>query len=104
MHASMCQLLPIDRVEVSYDSGEENPPSEFRKPRPGMLLRAARELGLDLSRSFMVGDRWRDIDCGHAAGCTTILVDYGYAEQLWQRPKHRVKSLREAADVILGLA
>jgi len=104
MHASMCQLLPIDRVEVSYDSGEESPPSEFRKPRPGMLLRAARELGLDLSRSFMVGDRWRDIDCGHAAGCTTILVDYGYAEQLWQRPKHRVKSLREAADVILGLA
>ena len=104
MHARMCQLLPIDRVEVSYDSGEESPPSEFRKPRPGMLLRAARELGLDLRRSFMVGDRWRDIDCGHAAGCTTLLVDYGYAEQLRQRPKHRVKSLREAADVILGLA
>ena len=104
----VCVLLerpvPIDRVEVSYDSGEENPPSEFRKPRPGMLLRAARELGLDLSRSFMVGDRWRDIDCGHAAGCTTILVEYGYAEQLQQRPKYRVKSLREAADVILGLA
>jgi len=103
IHAHMQRLLPIDRVEVSYDSGDENPPSEFRKPRPGMLLRAARELGLDLSRSFMVGDRWRDIDCGHAAGCTTILVDYAYAEELRQSPHHRVKSLREAADVILRL-
>jgi D-glycero-D-manno-heptose 1,7-bisphosphate phosphatase len=68
-----------------------------------MLLRAARELGIDLSRSFMVGDRWRDIDCGHAAGCTTIWVDGGYAEELRQQPHHRVKSLREAADVILRL-
>ncbi len=101
IHAHLGRVLPIDRVEVSYDSGQENPPSEFRKPRPGMLLRAARELGLDLSRSFMVGDRWRDIDCGHAAGCVTILVDYGYAEELRLPPHHRVKSLREAADVIL---
>ena len=101
IHADMTRRLPIDRVEVSYDSGQEDPPSEFRKPRPGMLLRAARELDLDLSRSFMVGDRWRDIDCGHAAGCTTILVDYGYAEELRQEPDYRVKNLREAADIIL---
>lgn len=101
VHAHMCRLLPIDRVEVSYDSGQEQPPSEFRKPRPGMLLRAARELDLDLSRSYMVGDRWGDIDCGHAAGCTTILVDYGYAEELRQPPDYRVKSFREAADIIL---
>jgi len=102
IHAHICHLLPIDRIEVSYDSGQENPPSEFRKPRPGMLLRAARELGLDLSRSFMVGDRWRDIDCGHAAGCVTILVDYGYAEELRQVPDYRVKSLWEAASIILS--
>lgn len=102
IHTEMCRLLPIDRVEVSYDSGRENPPSEFRKPRPGMLLRAARELGIDLSSSFIVGDRWRDIDCGHAAGCVTILVDYGYAERLRLPPDYRVKSLREAADLILA--
>ena len=103
IHAHLCQVLPIDRVEVSYDSGHENPPSEFRKPRPGLLRRAARDLGLDLSRSFMVGDRWRDIDCGHAAGCTTILVEYDYAEELRLAPHYRVKSLREAADIILDL-
>jgi len=41
---------------------------DCRKPKPGMLLRSARELGIDLAQSWMVGDRWRDIDCGHAAG------------------------------------
>ena len=101
IHAHVCKLLPIDRVEVSYDSGEENPPSEFRKPRPGMLLRAARESNIDLGRSFMVGDRWRDIDCGHAAGCTTIFIDYGYNEPLQQPPHFRVASLAEAARIIL---
>lgn len=103
MHAQLCRLLPIDRVEVCYDSGREDPPSEFRKPRPGMLHRAARELGIDLARSFMVGDRWRDIDCGHAAGCTTFLIDSGYDEPLRQLPDFRVKNLGEAADQILRL-
>jgi D-glycero-D-manno-heptose 1,7-bisphosphate phosphatase len=102
VHAYLCRELPIDRVEVAYAAGGENPPDAFRKPRPGMLLRAARELGIDLTRSFMVGDRWRDIDCGHAAGCRTVLIDYQYAEELHQLPDHRVKNLVEAADWILG--
>src|SRR5262245_42875815 len=55
MHSRLRQLLPLERIEVSYESGQEQPPSEFRKPRPGMLRRAARELGIDLARSFMVG-------------------------------------------------
>ena len=54
IHAHLRTLLPLDRVEVSYDSGQEQPPSEFRKPRPGLLLRAAREMGLDLAQSFAV--------------------------------------------------
>lgn len=102
IHAQMCQLLPLDRVEVCYAAGGEEPPDECRKPRPGMLRRAARELGLDLGRSWMVGDRWRDIDCGHAAGCRTIFLDHGYDEALRQAPDFRVKSLAEAADLILG--
>src|SRR6266853_3102877 len=61
MHAAMCAALPIDRVEVCYDPGQGQP-SEFRKPAPGMLLRAAREMDIDLPASFMIGDRWRDID------------------------------------------
>jgi D-glycero-D-manno-heptose 1,7-bisphosphate phosphatase len=104
IHTHMCRALPIDRVEVCYHAGQGASDCDCRKPRPGMLLRAAGKLGIDLARSFMVGDRWRDIDCGHAAGCTTILIDYGYAEGLRQPPHHRVKSLLEAVEWILGRA
>src|SRR6266513_3632323 len=97
----MQRLLPIDRVEFSYDSGHENPPAEFRKPRPGMLLRAARQLGIDLSRIFMVGDRWRDIDCGHAAGCVTIFIERGYREKLRQQPHFRAANLADATRIII---
>lgn len=101
MHAAMCAALPIDRVEVCYEPGGGQP-CEFRKPAPGMLLRAARELALDLAASWMVGDRWRDIDCGVAAGCRTIFVDHGYCEPLRAAPEFRVQSLAEAASLILA--
>lgn len=100
IHAKMCHELPIDRVEVCYDAGGVTP-SECRKPAPGMLFRAAAELKIDLGQSYMVGDRWRDIDCGFAAGCKTIFIDYGYAEELRHLPDFRVKSLAEAARLIL---
>ena len=51
---------------------------ECRKPKPGMLLQAARELGIDLARSWMIGDRRTDLEAGAAAGCRTILVRTGY--------------------------
>jgi D-glycero-D-manno-heptose 1,7-bisphosphate phosphatase len=104
IHTDMCRRLPIDRVEVCYHPGRKAIDCDCRKPKPGMLLRAARALGIDLARSFMVGDRWRDIDCGHAAGVTTILIDYGYAEPLRKAPHYRVGSLAEAANLILDLA
>ena len=93
--------LPIDRIEVCYECDDS---SEDRKPNPGMLKRAADELDVDLSQSFMVGDRWRDIDCGHAAGCQTIFIDHGYSEALKKGPHHRVKNLLEAAHIIVGVA
>ena len=104
IHAQMCRELPIHRVEACYHPGKDASECDCRKPKPGMLLRAARALSIDLPHSFMVGDRWRDIDCGYAAGVTTILVDYGYAEGLRQAPHHRVGNLLEAANLILDLA
>ena len=101
MHAKMCAALPLDRVEVCYDPGQGQP-SEFRKPAPGMLLRAARELGIDLARSFMVGDRWRDIDCGAAAGCRTVFIDCGYDEQLRAAPDFRAASLLAGVPMLLA--
>lgn len=102
MHAEMCRQLPIDRVEVCYHPGHGRSNCDCRKPKPGMLLRAARELNIDLAQSWMVGDRWRDIDCGYAAGCKTIFVDRHYKEELKQRPDFRVKDLAEAVEIILA--
>jgi len=72
-----------------------------RKPNPGLLLSAARELGLDLRKSFMVGDRWRDIAAGQSAGCKCFFIDYGYSESYPSLPYIRVLSLIEAAHLIL---
>ena len=101
IHAEMCRLLPIDRVEVCYHPGKGQSDCDCRKPKPGMLLRAAKELGIDLAQSWMVGDRWRDMDCGHAAGCRTIFIERGYAEALRQKPHFSAGNLAEAADIIL---
>ncbi|MDP2137575.1 MAG: HAD hydrolase-like protein, partial [Candidatus Didemnitutus sp.] len=89
-------------LEVCYDAGQTTPPSPLRKPAPGMLLRAAETLRLDLGRSWMIGDRWRDIDAGRAAGCRTIFLDRGYAEELRQTPDFTARSLAEAAGIILA--
>ena len=101
IHAHMCKSLPIDRVEVCFHPGKGASDCDCRKPKPGLLLRAARALGIDLAQSWMVGDRWRDMDCGHAAGCRTVFIDYGYAEVLRQLPDFRAKNITEAAQVIL---
>ena len=101
IHAAMMSRLPIDRVEVCFHPGKGLSDCACRKPRPGMPRQAAKALNIDLAASWMVGDRWRDIDCGHAAGCRTVFIDRGYAEELRQAPDFRVADLLEAARVIL---
>jgi len=104
MHAKLQQLVPaIADIEVSYAPGRPgDPPDPRRKPEPGMLLEASVRLGLDLSRSWMVGDRWRDIDCGKRAGVRTVFIDFGYAEKLRAAPDFTVSSFGDAARIILA--
>ena len=103
IHAAMRAALPeIDRVEVSYDPGGSDAAAPRRKPAPGMLLDAADALGISLPRSYMVGDRWRDIDCGHAAGCATVFIDRGYSETLRRQPDFIAGSFAEAVEIILS--
>lgn len=71
-----------------------------RKPKPGMLMEAAREWNIDLGASIMVGDRWRDVEAGQAAGCKTIFVDHGYLERKPARPDGVVASLADAQRLI----
>jgi D-glycero-D-manno-heptose 1,7-bisphosphate phosphatase len=104
MHTELLRLIPeIERIEVCYSPGRgETPPDPRRKPEPGMLLDAARDLGLDLTRSWLIGDRWRDIDCGERAGVRTVFIDFGYVEQLHAMPDFTVKSFVEGARIILA--
>ena len=91
--------LPLDAVAMcTHDNADRCP---CRKPKPGMLLQAAEEFDIDLSRSYMIGDRWRDVDAGKAAGCRTALIGDGYSEGLKSLPDMIVGTLTEAADWIL---
>jgi D-sedoheptulose 7-phosphate isomerase len=101
IHRALASSLPLDDIFVCYHDDRDH--CACRKPRPGLLLEAQRKYNIDLARSFVVGDRWRDIDAGHNAGCKTILIDYGYNERKpAQPPEATVHSLREAADWIIG--
>lgn len=92
--------LPVDDVLTCFHDDQDD--CDCRKPRPGLMLRAAQRYGVDLSRSYIIGDRWRDIDAGASAGCRTVWIDYGYAERApVSVPDARVRSLGEAVDWIL---
>ena len=102
MHQRLHELVPeIDRIEVCYDPGRGEP-SRRRKPETGMLLDAALALGVDLGRSWMIGDRWRDIDCGRRAGLRTVFIDFGYTEELREPPDYVVRSFSEAVGIVLA--
>ena len=100
MNEVVREALEPDSIMVCYH--DEADGCGCRKPAPGMLLAAAEELGLDLVRSFMVGDRWRDIDAGRRAGCRTVFVDRGYEERQPEAPDAIVADLAEAVDWIFA--
>jgi len=101
MHAVLRRELAVDDIEVCYHVDSDQ--CACRKPKPGMLLHASEKHGIALSRSFMVGDRWRDVEAGRSAGCRTVFVDHGYQNEPPPiRPDFVVRSLPEAASVMLG--
>jgi D-glycero-D-manno-heptose 1,7-bisphosphate phosphatase len=103
MHAILRAALPLDAFFVCYHDNQDG--CDCRKPQPGMLLDAAAAHGIDLAASFMVGDRWRDVEAGAAAGCRTVWIDRGYTERApASLPDARVDSLRAAADWIVARA
>ena len=96
----LAERLSIDEVRVCpHDDGDA---CDCRKPSPGLLLAAARERGIDLRRSVMVGDRWRDVESGKRAGCWTVFVDHGYSERRPEGADLTVRSLGEAVPWILA--
>ncbi|HEV2805072.1 MAG TPA: HAD family hydrolase [Chthoniobacterales bacterium] len=103
MHAKLREAVPLIRaVEVCYHAGASHgEPCDCRKPKPGMLLRAAAANNIDLKRSYLIGDRWRDVDCAHAAGCRAVFIDHGYNEPLREKPEFSAANFRDAVAAIL---
>ncbi|HYA86653.1 MAG TPA: HAD family hydrolase [Nitrospirota bacterium] len=99
INSEIMTRLPIDEVRVCYHDNVDR--CQCRKPLPGLLLDAARAWRLDLASSYIVGDRWRDIEAGEGAGTITIFIDHHYQEPQPQRFHAKVASLAEAADWIL---
>ena len=100
MHDILRREVPVDDIEVCFHV--EGDDCQCRKPKPGMLLHAAEKYNIDLSQSWMIGDRWRDIEAGQAVGCRTVFVDYNYPNE--RRPERVdvvVRSLEEAVPFLL---
>ena len=98
MHRRLAAAIPLDDIEVCPHTDADH--CACRKPKPGMLLAAAEKLGLDLPRSYFIGDTARDVNAAVAAGVTPILIDWPYNRAL--RVAHRVKNLAEAVELILA--
>jgi len=99
MHAKLQRELPIDEIKTCFHTDEDQ--CACRKPKPGMILEAARQWGIDVGRSYLVGDRARDMFAGRNAGCRTVLVDWGYDLEARDHADAVVDSLPSAARVIL---
>jgi len=96
----LAAALLLKGIYVCYHDNVDG--CSCRKPKPGLIFRAAADYNVDVSASFMVGDRWSDIAAGQAAGCKTILICCAYSQCERCRPDFQVQSLPEAAAVILG--
>jgi D-glycero-D-manno-heptose 1,7-bisphosphate phosphatase len=101
INALLMRKLPLTAAYVCYHDNADQ--CRCRKPGPGMLEQAAVEHGIDLSRSYMVGDRWSDVVAGAAVGCKTFLINESYSQCHRCTPDYTVADLREAADRIAEL-
>jgi len=96
MHLILREKLPVDEIIVCPHDDRDG--CECRKPKPGMLYRAASRFGIDLQGSFIIGDSWKDMEAGTAAGCRTILIDKPYNQGV--KNDYRVKNIEEAVGVV----
>jgi D-glycero-D-manno-heptose 1,7-bisphosphate phosphatase len=96
----LMQALPLDAIKTCYHDNLDY--CACRKPLPGMLLEAALTHSIDLSKSYMIGDRDKDIEAGLNAGCKTILIRYDHTMPMVDTAHYQVTTLTQAADWILS--
>jgi len=99
MHRRLASLLPVDAIEACYHRRDDG--CDCRKPKPGMLRRAAARFAIDCTRSFMVGDRSSDVAAGRSMGCRTVFIDFGYRNEHPEGADFVATSLAEATRIVL---
>jgi D-glycero-D-manno-heptose 1,7-bisphosphate phosphatase len=97
----LMEQLPLHAIFTCYHDNADG--CDCRKPLPGMLFQAAGTYDIDLPHSFMIGDRWSDIEAGRSAGCQTFLLDVLYSQRSRCAPDYDAPSLLDAARRIVWL-
>lgn len=97
IHQRIYDKIKVDEVVVCVHDDADA--CHCRKPNPGMLIESAKKWNFDCKKSFIVGDGWKDMEAGKAAGCTTILLDRPYNENV--ACDFRVKNIQQAVSIIL---
>lgn len=91
-------IVKFDDVFTCYHNEKDN--CDCRKPKVGLFIKAKGLYQIDFSKSFVVGDRWKDIEAGKNIGCKTIFVDYGYNEKRPKNPSYVIKNVTEISDIL----
>lgn len=99
INSELKKFLPVDEFKSCFHDDRDH--CFCRKPLPGALMQASIEHKINLKESYMVGDRWRDIAAGRAAGCKTIFIDYGYKEERPEKPDFVLANAAEIDKLIL---
>ena len=91
-------VINFDDIFVCYHGNDNE--CDCRKPKIGLFMQAKEKYDIDLSKSWMVGDRWRDVEAGKNAGCKTIFVDYGYDEKQPTNQDYTVRNVLQVYKII----
>jgi D-glycero-D-manno-heptose 1,7-bisphosphate phosphatase len=100
INLAICKLADLNFLYMCVHDDDDE--CICRKPKTGLIIESATQLDIDLSKSFLVGDRWRDVAAGNAAGLATFFIDYSYSEKAPEMPFTKVGSLLEAVQLIIG--
>ena len=98
MNEYLKKELSLDDIFVCYHDDQDK--CECRKPNPGLIFEAAKKWNVKLNKSYMIGDRWKDIDAGNRSGCKTIFIDNNYEEKIKTKPDFTSKNLLKAVTII----
>lgn len=101
MHKIITEMLPVDGIKFCPHDDKDN--CNCRKPKPGLIIEAAKKWSIDLKKSYVIGDTWKDIGAGKAAGCKTILIRRKYNKDLQEGYDFEIDNLKKTVEIIKNL-